>query len=97
MIDPIIEDTVRGSIQKTATGSYLALDPEMSRDILSSFRNTLANRPADAPPPIVLTSMEIRRYIRRLLEIEMPDVNVLSFQELQPDVNIQPLGRIGVS
>ncbi len=96
LVDPMIEDAVRGAIQKTATGSYLALDPEMSRDILAAFRAQFGDRGPDAPPPIVLTSMEVRRYIRRLLEIEFGEVNVLSFQELRPDVNIQPVGRIEV-
>jgi len=97
MLDPIIEDAIRGSIQKTATGSYLALDPEMSRDILTAFRQALGHAGPDAPPPIVLTSMEVRRYVKRLLEIEQPSVTVLSFQELLPDVNIQPIGRISPS
>jgi len=94
LLDPMIEDAVRGAIQKTSTGSFLALDPETSRDIIAAFRKALSGRGPDAPPVVVLTSMEVRRYVRKLLEIERPDVRVLSFQELQSDVNIQPVARI---
>ncbi|RMH43362.1 MAG: EscV/YscV/HrcV family type III secretion system export apparatus protein [Deltaproteobacteria bacterium] len=94
LIDPMIEDTIRGAIQKTATGSFLALDPQTAADILAAFRKAFASLGPDAPPPIVLTTMEVRRYVRRLIEIELPDVVVLSFQDLRPDVNIQPVGRV---
>jgi type III secretion protein V len=94
LIAPEIEEVVRGAVQKTQTGSYLALEPEMSRDILTCVRKTLASRSPSAPPAVILASMEVRRYLRRLVEIEHPEVPVLSFQELVPDVNVQPVGRI---
>jgi type III secretion protein V len=88
---------VRGAIQKTQTGSYLALEPELSRDILASVRQALAARSAAAAPAVILAGMEVRRFIRRLVEIEHPDVAVLSFQELVADVNVQPVGRIALA
>jgi type III secretion protein V len=97
LIDPVIEDAVRQAITKTQTGSYLALEPDLSRDILQAVRKTLSARAPGAGAPILLTSMEVRRFVKRLVEIEHPDVSVLSFQELSPDVNVQPMGRISVS
>jgi len=41
--------------------------------------------------------MEARRYLKKLIEMEHPDAAVLSFQELAPGVNLQPVGRIGVA
>jgi type III secretion protein V len=98
LVDSLIEDTVRGAVQTTARGSYLALDPDTSRDILAAFRRCLspAKGQAGAPAPVVLTTMEVRRYLRRLLEVEMPGITVLSFQELNSNVSIQPMGRVAV-
>jgi type III secretion protein V len=96
LVAPEIEEAVQGAITRTQTGSYLALEPELSREILTAVRQTLAERGAAASPAVVLTHMEVRRYLKRLVEIEHPDVAVLSFQELSPDVNVQPMGRIAL-
>jgi len=42
----------------------------------------------------VLAPMDIRRFMRKIVERDFPDLAVLSFQELSPQVNIQPLERI---
>jgi type III secretion protein V len=94
LLDPTIEEAVRGAVQHTASGSYLALEPELSRDILGAVRRAVGELPVGAPAPIILTQMEIRRYVKRLVEIEQPRVAVLSYQELAPELNIQPVGRI---
>jgi type III secretion protein V len=94
LLDPLIEETVREAIHKTASGSYLALEPELSRDILAAVSRTLPS--ASVTPPVVLTSVDIRRYVRRLLETEHPQVAVLSYPELAPEARLAPLGRIRV-
>jgi type III secretion protein V len=93
LLDPMIEETIRESIQRTPTGSYLALEPAISRDIIAAVNKTLAG----GGSPVILTSSEIRRYVRRLLEAEHPDLAVLSFQELTSETKLQPLGRIKVA
>ena len=92
LLDPIIEETVRESIQRTPDGSYLALEPELSRDITAAVGRATAN----TPTPVILTNAEIRRYVRRLLDTEYPRIAVLSFQELTPETKIQPAGRVSV-
>jgi type III secretion protein V len=92
LLDPMIEDTVRDAIQRTATGSYLALEPALSRDIISAVGGGVSGH----REPVILTAADIRRYVRRLVETEHPHVAVLSYQELASDVKLQPLGRISV-
>ncbi len=94
LLDPVIEDAVRDAIHKTATGSYLALEPQLSQDILAAVGRAVGPGAARA---VVLTNPQIRRYVRRLIETEHPDLPVLSFQELSPDAQIRPVGRISVS
>jgi type III secretion protein V len=98
MLDGLIEDTIRGAIHKTPTGSYLALEPQLSRDIVAAVSRALGpDASADgAPPFVLLTNAEIRRYVRRLVEPEHPDLAVLSYQELAPEAQIRPLGRISI-
>jgi len=94
LLDPMIEDAIRDGIQKTATGSYLALEPQISRDIIAAIGRAIG--PEGANGAVLLTGVEIRRYVRRLVEIEHPGLAVLSFQELAPEAQIRPIARIGV-
>ena len=96
ILDPQIEETVRASIQHTQSGSYLALEPEITQEILTAVRNEVGNLPPTAQNPVILTTMEIRRYFRKLVELEFPHLAVLSYQELSPDMNIQPIARISL-
>jgi type III secretion protein V len=41
--------------------------------------------------------MDVRRYMKKLIELEIPQLTVLSHQELTEEINIQPLGRIGIN
>jgi type III secretion protein V len=60
-------------------------------------RQALAASPAGGPAAaglrVVLTQPDVRRFVRRLLEVEVPDLVVVSFAELLPEVALQPLGR----
>jgi type III secretion protein V len=94
MLDPMIEDTIAEAVQKTATGSYLALDPELSRDILENMKTALGAAFESGANPVILTRMEIRRYVKKLIEVELAGVHVLSFQELMPGVEVRPVGHI---
>ena len=96
LLDPQIEETVRGAIQHTQSGSYLALEPEITQEMLTAVRNEVGNLPPTAQNPVILTTMEIRRYFRKLVELEFPHLAVLSYQELSPDMNIQPIARISL-
>ena len=96
LLDPQIEETVRSSIQHTQSGSYLALEPEITQEMLAAVRSEVGNLPPTAQNPVILTTMEIRRYFRKLVELEFPHLAVLSYQELSPDMNIQPIARVSL-
>ena len=94
LLDPGIEQAVQGGIQQSASGSSLSLDPTVSHEILEAFRKSLGDPRRAGQRPIVLTQMEVRYFVKRLLEFEFPQVAVLSFQELPSELQIQPVGRI---
>jgi type III secretion protein V len=97
LLDPMIEQAVHDSVQRTERGSYLAMEPELCREIIVAVKSSLKSLASDELTPVVLTNMEIRRYVRRLLEDELPDLPVLSYAELLPKVEIQPVGRVSVT
>ncbi|MDN3505814.1 MAG: type III secretion system export apparatus subunit SctV [Simkaniaceae bacterium] len=94
LLDPEIEDMVRGAIKQTSAGSYLALDPDTTQMILNAMRQVITPTPAGGQPPVMLTAIDVRRFVRKLIEGEFPDMAVVSYQEVVPEIKIQPLGRI---
>jgi type III secretion protein V len=94
LLDPEIEDVIRGAIRRTSTGAFLSLDPAITHDILGALRRAVANLPPTAQQPVIVTDLELRRFVKKMVELEFPALAVVSFQELTPELNIQPVGRI---
>lgn len=94
MLDPEIEDMIRGAIKQTSAGSYLALDPDSVQLIIDAMRKVIVPPPPGGQPPVLITAIDVRRFARKLIEMEFPDVAVISYQEVIPEIRIQPLGRI---
>ncbi|MGV8938744.1 MAG: type III secretion system export apparatus subunit SctV [Allorhizobium sp.] len=89
-----IEDAVRGAIRQTSGASYLALAPDVHRQIIDAIRVVAGNPAPRALSPVILAPMDIRRFTRKVVERDFPSLAVLSYQELSPSANIQPLERI---
>ena len=94
LLAPRVEETVRAAIRQTSAGSYLALDPAVSKTLVENIKKTVGKLPVGGHLPVLLASMDIRRYLRKLIEQDLYDLQVVSYQELVPEINIQPLARI---
>ncbi len=94
LLAPSVEDALRGAIRQTSAGSYLALDTATSKRLVERIKETVGDRSALVHKPVLLTSMDIRRYLRKLIEQDLYELPVLSYQELTTDINIQPLARV---
>lgn len=94
LLAPKVEETVRGAIRQTSAGSYLALDPGIGKRLLESIKQAVGDLAGAAQRPVLLTSMDIRRYLRKMIEQDLYELPVLSYQELTQEINIQPLARI---
>lgn len=95
-----LESTIRSAIKTTTAGNYLALEAprqaEIAAQVVRFVEAAAAARTAqpDATPVCVLTALDVRRYVRHLLEPFAPGVAVLSFQDLSPDVQIVSAGTV---
>jgi hypothetical protein len=85
LIDPEIEARL---------GNPQDLFTEEREELLTAIRNEVGNLPPTAQSPVILTTQEIRLRLRREVRHEFPHLAVLSYQELSPDMNIQPIARI---
>ncbi|MBQ7457048.1 MAG: type III secretion system export apparatus subunit SctV [Desulfovibrio sp.] len=94
LLDPPVEEIIRKAIRQTSVGAFLSLDPQTSKRFLDAVSDSAADYTKHAQKPVLLTSMDIRRYVRRLIESKHFGLMVLSYQELTPDISVQPLNRI---
>ena len=94
LLEPNVEEVIRKSIRQTSAGSFLALDPQSSKSILADAKRALGNR--KGKNVVIIASIDIRRYVRRLIESEFFYVAVLDYQELTPEISVQPVDRIRI-
>lgn len=92
-----IEDMIRSSIVNSSQGQYLALEPDLATEILHALRHEISQLPPGARRPVILTAQEIRRFVRKLIEVEFHEVAVMSYQELSADFRVQPIGRVSLA
>jgi type III secretion protein V len=98
LLDPSIEEAIRHAITKTAAGSFLALSPGAGRDVVAAIRRALTEAQAGAPPnaasnTVILTQPDVRRFVRKLIEVDLPDATVVSFAELLPEISLHPVAK----
>lgn len=94
LLEQNAEETIRKAIRQTAGGSFLALDPDTTARFVQTIKDKVGDISQAMEIPCLLTSMDVRRYVKRLLEIELPTMPVLSYQELVEDISLQPLAKI---
>lgn len=92
-----VEDFIRESIQKTDQGVYLNLEPNLAQRIIEGTQTLVEKVTNEGYQPIILCTPVIRRHLRHLLERFMPQVIILSNNELTSQIQIRSLGTIEVN
>ena len=93
LIHPELEDKLRQSVRVAGGASQLAISPELAGRLGNEVRAHLA-RQAPGVRPVLLCSLDVRRHLRKLLEVDFFDLPVLSYQELAPDLRIVQAGQV---
>lgn len=92
-----VEKLIADHIQQTEHGNYLALDPESQQEIIKTIHTEAEKLALQEESTIVLCSPAIRMYLKQLLDRFLPQVIVLSYNELEPDVQVQSVGVVNVA
>lgn len=95
-LDQNLEATLMESIQQTDGGSYMSLPPDVSQGLLNNLAVQIQNLLSLGEQPIVVTAPIVRFYFKRLTEQMIPDLIVLSYNEIEPDVQIQSVGMVTI-
>jgi type III secretion protein V len=87
-----LEALVRSSIKATPTGNFLAMAPEQMAAIGEKIAAVAGEEPKSSVA--VVTVLDVRRYVRRIVEARLRWLQVYSFNELGPDLRLEPIGKI---
>jgi type III secretion protein V len=93
-LDPEVEELFRNSVRQGSAGPQLAMDPHSVERVFAAAGALLADLPATAQRPVILTDGDIRRFVYRLLSFHLPEISVISYDQLTPEISVQPLGVI---
>ncbi|OBR66793.1 flagellar biosynthesis protein FlhA [Paenibacillus oryzae] len=95
-VGPQLEKKIAESVQQSDTGSYIALDPVSTQQIYQRLGEHVNRQIQSGQQPIVLASPTIRMYLRQILERTMQEVPVLSYSELEPNIEVQSIGVVNL-
>jgi type III secretion protein V len=91
---PELEERLRRSVHTGPAGTQLAVEPDLAARLLAQIGEHA--RGEHGASMVLLSSMDVRRHLRKLTEAEYADIPVLSYQELVPDLRLVPVGQLAV-
>lgn len=93
-LDPKVEQEIMGSVKQTEQGAYLTLDPEKTQGIIDSVGEEIAKLENLGKNPIIITSPIVRMYFKKLTEDYFKDLIVVSYNEIESNVELQSVGMV---
>ena len=93
-LDPKVEQEIMNAVKQTEQGSYLALDPEYTQKLMISLKEEMSKLEELGRTPIIITSPIVRMYFKRLTEDYFKDLIVVSYNEVETNVELQSVGMV---
>ena len=93
-LDPQLEENLGQNIEQSDQGNYLALDPQIAQNLIEEISVQSQQLLQKGKEPILVTSPMVRRPLKELTSRSFPQLSILSFSELVPDVNLEVLGTV---
>ncbi|MDI6638750.1 MAG: flagellar biosynthesis protein FlhA [Bacillota bacterium] len=93
-VDPEIEEEIARSIEGRGAGEAPALEPGLVQSIVRAVSRAVEGMASEGYQPILLTRPEVRPYLRRIVERVLPDVVVLSYNEMARDQKVRSVGTV---
>ncbi len=95
-LDPKVEQEIMGAVKQTEQGSYLALDPAYTQSLMEAIRDEIQKLEELGRAAILITSPIVRMYVKKLTEEQFKNLHVLSYNEIDSDVELQSVGMVTV-
>ena len=95
-LDADLEKNIITSLTAGDQGMYLALSPDVMQTVITKLGEEIKKFNGFSQPPVVLTSQVVRVHVHHLIQQFYPNVYVLSFNEINNNIQIQAVGNIAV-
>jgi len=95
-LNPELEENLRGALQETDLGNYLALNPDLNNNFIYAVNDENRKCVGMGYPAILLVAPELRKPIRRILERDLRSVAVLSYNEIVADIELEAVGMVSI-
>ena len=82
------------SVKQTEQGAYLTLDPERTKAIVNATGKEIEKLDSLGKNQIIITSPIVRMYFKRLVEDYYRDLSVVSYNEIESNVELQSVGMV---
>ncbi len=96
-LSPQLEEAVSNSLLQTEQGVQLVMDPQLAQAMVTNIAQTIETHPEIAGQPILMTSSTARRHIFKLTSRFLPQLIVLSHNELSSDAVVSAVDQVGVA
>ncbi len=96
-LDPKVEQEIMGAVKQTEQGAYLTLDPEKTKGIMSALEAEIKKLEELGKNPIIITSPIVRMYFKKLTEDYFRDLIVVSYNEVESNIELQSVGMVSLS
>ncbi len=93
-LDPSLEEALRDSVQQTEFGSYLALEPGIAQSMIDNLTNQYNTFSRRNMTPVILCAPVLRIYFKRLVEKFLPNLLVLSYNEIESGIDVEVIGMV---
>ncbi len=93
-LDPTVEQEIMGAVKQTEQGAYLTLAPDRTQKIVDSVKQEVEKLENMGKSPIVITSPIVRIYFKKLINDYVSDLTVVSYNEIEPNVELQSVGMV---
>ncbi len=95
-LHPALEEKLKKSIQQTEQGTFFSLEPDFLQKFVQAVNSEVRKMVNQGYHPVMLCSPVIRRHVRKILERFIPDVVVISHNELASSLEIQAIGMVRI-
>lgn len=96
-LDPIVEQTIMDAIKQTEQGSYIALDPEKMQKIIKEVEKEITKLEELGKQPIIITSPIVRMYFKKMTEEYFNNLVVISYSEIESNIELQSIGMVSLN
>ena len=96
-LDPMLEDTINGYIERSENGTAMTMPPQVANKITAAMLTELQKLIAAGHHPVMLASPQVRAQVRQLIEVHLPNVAVMGYNEVSKGVEVESMGLVHIT